>query len=395
MSFLSRRVQAVKPSPTLAIDAKAKALQQQGVDVISFGTGEPDFDTPENIKAAAITAINKGFTKYCPVPGTPDLKKAIVDKLKKENNLEYSPEEIIVSCGAKHSIYNVFQAIFNDGDEVIIPAPYWVSYPDMAILAGAVPVIIHTDDKKGFKIEPEAVQKAITPKTKAIVINSPSNPTGVTYSLEELSAIVKVCVDNNILIISDEIYEKLVYDNFKFYSTAAVFPEAKKLTIVINGVSKAYAMTGWRIGYAAGPKDIISSMTKIQSQSTSNPTSFCLKASVEALNGPQDEVEKMRKEFEKRRDYIVERLNKIEGITCLKPNGAFYVFPNFSKIIGKTLGGKVINNDMDLADYLLEKAEIAVVPGSAFGAEGYLRFSYATSMELIAKGIDRLEAAIK
>ncbi|MCL2390790.1 MAG: pyridoxal phosphate-dependent aminotransferase [Endomicrobia bacterium] len=394
MSFLSKRVQSVKPSPTLAIDAKAKSLQQQGVDVISFGTGEPDFDTPSNIKSAAIEAINKGFTKYCPVGGTPDLKKAIIDKLKKENNIEYSAEEIIVSCGAKHSIYNVFQAIFNDGDEVIIPAPYWVSYPDMAILAGAVPVIINTDDKKGFKIEPESVKKVITPKTKAIVINSPSNPTGVTYSLEELSSIVKVCVENNILIISDEIYEKLVYDNFKFYSTAAVSPEAKKLTVVINGVSKAFAMTGWRIGYAAGSKDIISAMTKIQSQSTSNPTSISLKAAVEALNGPQDDVEIMRKEFEKRRDYIVERLNKIEGITCLKPNGAFYVFPNVSKLIGKTLGGKVINNDMDLTDYLLEKAEIAVVPGSSFGAEGYLRLSYATSMELIKKGIDRLEKAI-
>ena len=393
--YLSKRVQAIKPSPTLAIDAKAKALQQQGVDVISFGTGEPDFDTPNNIKEAAIKAINAGFTKYCAVPGTPEIKNAVINKLKKDNGLDYTQDEIIVSCGAKHSIYNLFMAIFNDGDEVIIPAPYWVSYPDMAILAGAVPVIINTDDKNNFKIDPDEVKKAITPKTKAIVLNSPSNPTGVTYSCDELKEIVKVCVENKILIISDEIYEHLVYDNFKFCSTASVLPEAKACTIVVNGVSKTYAMTGWRIGYAAGPKDIISAMTKIQSQSTSNPTSISIKAAVEALNGPQGEVEKMRVEFEKRRDYILERLNKMEGVSCIKPNGAFYVFPNFSKIIGKTLGGKVIKNDMYLADYLLEKAKIAVVPGSAFGAEGCIRLSYATSIKLIEEGMNRLEEALK
>ncbi|MDR1695669.1 MAG: pyridoxal phosphate-dependent aminotransferase [Endomicrobium sp.] len=395
MDFISKRVQSVKPSPTLEIDAKTKILRRRGVDIISFGTGEPDFDTPENIKSAAIAAINGGFTKYCPVSGTPELKNAIADKLKIDNSLEYSPEEIIVSCGAKHSLYNLFQSIFDYGDEVIIPAPYWVSYPDMAILAGAVPVIIHTDDKRGFKIDPGAVRKAVTPKTKAIVINSPSNPTGAVYCPEELAEIVKVCLENNILIISDEIYEKLIYDNLKFYSTAEVLPEAKNLMVIINGVSKAFAMTGWRIGYAAGPKEIISAMTKIQSQSTSNPTSISMKAAAEALNGPQDAVENMRKEFEKRRDYITERLNNIEGISCLKPGGAFYVFPNVSKLIGKTFNGKTVNNDMDLANYLLEKAEIAVVPGSSFGTEGYLRLSYATSMELIKKGIDRLEAAVK
>jgi len=393
--FISKRVQAIKPSPTLAIDAKAKALQQQGIDVISFGAGEPDFCTPENVKNSGIDAINKNFTKYCPVSGTADLINAIINKLKKDNGVEYQSSEIIVSCGAKHSLYNLFQAILDDGDEIIIPAPYWVSYPDMAILAGAKPVIITTEDKNGFKILPEAVKKVITSKTKAIIINSPSNPTGATYSFDELKAIAEVCIENNILMISDEIYEKLVYDNFKFSSTAAVLPEAKNHTIVVNGVSKAYAMTGWRIGYAAGPKEIISAMSKIQSQSTSNPTSISMKASTEALNGPQGEVEKMRVEFEKRRDYIVERLNKMEGVTCLKPKGAFYVFPNISKLLGKSFGGKVINTDSEFAEYLLETAKIAVVPGSAFGADGYMRLSYATSMELIKGGMDRLEAAIK
>ncbi|AKL98706.1 pyridoxal phosphate-dependent aminotransferase [Endomicrobium proavitum] len=393
--FLSKRVQAVQPSPTLAIDAKAKALKAQGVDVISFGAGEPDFNTPQNIKDAGIDAINKNFTRYCPVAGTLDLKKAIVNKLKRDNGLEYIPEEIIVSCGAKHSLYNLFQAILDDGDEIIIPAPYWVSYPDMAILAGAKPVIIPADDKNGFKITAQSVQKVITAKTKAIVINSPSNPTGATYSSGELKAIAEVCVKNKILMISDEIYEKLVYDNFKFSSTASVLPEAKNYTVVINGVSKAYAMTGWRIGYAAGPREIITAMAKIQSQSTSNPTSISMKASVEALNGPQDEVEKMRAEFEKRRDYIHERLNKIEGISCSKPSGAFYVFPDISKLLGKTFGAKVINTDSEFAQYLLETAKIAVVPGSAFGADGYMRLSYATSLELIKEGMDRLEKTVK
>ena len=392
--FISKRVQSIKPSPTLAIDAKAKALQQSGVDVVSFGAGEPDFNTPSNVKKAAVEAINNNFTRYCPVPGTPDLKNAIINKLKKDNNLNYTPEEIIVSCGAKHSLYNLFQAIFNDGDEIIIPTPYWVSYPDMAILAGAIPIYIKTEDKNNFKIDPTAIEKVITEKTKAIVINSPSNPTGATYTIEELKAIAQICIDNKILMISDEIYEKLVYDNFKFFSIASVLPEAKDYTVVINGVSKAYAMTGWRIGYAAGAKEIISAMTKIQSQSTSNATSIALKAAAEALNGDQEEVEKMRKEFEKRRDYIVERLNKMEGVSCLKPSGAFYVFPNISNLLGKTYNGKTINNDTEFSEYLLETAKIAVVPGSAFGAEGYIRLSYATSKELIKEGMDRLEKAI-
>ncbi|MCA6069555.1 MAG: pyridoxal phosphate-dependent aminotransferase [Endomicrobium sp.] len=392
---ISKRVQSIKPSSTLAIDAKAKALKQQGIAVINFGAGEPDFDTPKNIKDAAIDAINSGFTKYCPVAGTLEIKNAIINKLKRDNNLTYVPEEIIVSCGAKHSLYNIFQATIDDGDEVIIPAPYWVSYPDMVVLAGGKPVIIKTSDKTNFKITPENVEKVITSKTKAIIINSPSNPTGCTYSARELKTIAQICGKNNIFIISDEIYEKLVYDNFKFTSIAETTPETKDITIVVNGVSKAYAMTGWRIGYAVGPKNIISAMSKIQSQSTSNATSISIKAAVEALNGTQEYVESMKKEFKKRRDYIVERLNEINDISCAKPEGAFYVFPNISALLGKTFNGKTINTDIEFADYLLDVAKIAVVPGSAFGAEGYIRLSYATSIENIREGIDRLEATLK
>ncbi|MCA6080095.1 MAG: pyridoxal phosphate-dependent aminotransferase [Endomicrobium sp.] len=392
---ISKRVLSIKPSPTLAIDAKAKALKQQGVDVINFGVGEPDFDTPANIKEAAITAINAGFTKYCPVAGTPELKNAIINKLKRDNGLTYAPDEIIVSSGAKHSIYNLIQSVIDDGDEVIIPAPYWVSYTDIVILAGGKPVIINTSDKTNFKIIPENIEKVLTSKTKAIIINSPSNPTGVTYAVDELKAIAQVCVKNKILIISDDIYEKLVYDNFKFASIAEVSPEAKESTVVINGVSKAYSMTGWRIGYAAGSKNIISAMTKTQSQSTSNASSISIKAAVEALNGTQQYVEFMRKEFEKRRNYILERLNAVKGVECRKPEGAFYVFPNIKAFLGKSFNGKNISTDIELADYLLDVAKIAVVPGSAFGADGYIRLSYATSIENIKTGIDRLETALK
>lgn len=392
---ISKRVRSIKPSPTLAIDAKAKALKQQGVKVINFGAGEPDFDTPQNIKTAAINAITSGFTKYCPVPGTLEIKNAIIEKLKRDNNLIYAPEQIIVSSGAKHSLYNLFQSIIDDGDEVIVPAPFWVSYPDMIALAGGKTVIIQTSDKTNFTITPESIEQALTPKTKAIVINSPSNPTGATYSKEELKAIADVCVKNKILIISDDIYEKLIYDNFKFTSIAQVFPEAKDITVVINGLSKTYAMTGWRIGYAAGPKDIISAMSKIQSQSTSNASSISIKAAVEALNGSQECVESMRKEFKKRRDYIVERLNSIPAIKCKKPQGAFYVFPNIKKLLGKTFNGKTINTDLELSDYLLNDAKIAVVPGTAFGAEGYIRLSYSTSIENIKSGMDRLESVLK
>lgn len=392
---ISKRVQSIKPSPTLAIDAKAKTLKQQGIDVVNFGVGEPDFDTPANIKEAAIAAIKAGFTKYCAVTGTPEIKNAIINKLKRDNGLTYSPEEIIVSSGAKHSLFNIFQSVIDDGDEVIVPAPFWVSYTDMVILGGGKPVIIQTSDKTNFKITPENVEKVLTPKTKAIIVNSPSNPTGTTYTAEELKAIANVCVKNKILIIADDIYEKLVYDNFKFTSIAEACPEAKEFTVVVNGVSKAYSMTGWRIGYAAGPKNIISAMSKVQSQSTSNASSISIKASVEALNGTQEYVEFMRQEFEKRRNYTVERLNAIKGVICRKPEGAFYVFPNVKSFLGKTFKEKLINTDIELADYLLDTAKIAVVPGSAFGAEGYIRISYATSIENIKTGIDRLIAALE
>jgi len=393
--FLSKRVQKIKPSPTLALDTKAKELQAQGINIISFGTGEPDFDTPSNIRQAAIEAINTGFTKYCPVSGTLELKKAIIKKFKEDNNLDYQPNEIIVSCGAKHSLYNIFQAILNEGDEVIIPSPYWVSYPDMALLAGAQPVFVKATDKNNFKVSPKSIENVITPKTKAIVINSPSNPTGTTWTLKELEEIAEVCLRHNLLIISDEIYEKLVYDNFKYVSIAQISKEIKERTLVVNGVSKAFAMTGWRIGYCAGNKDIIAAMTKIQSQSTSNPTSISIKATVEALNGPKEAMKNMVKEFKKRRDYIVKRLNAIEGINCLTPNGAFYVFPNISKLLGKKYNGVTVKTDSDLSNYLLDKARVAVVAGSAFGAPGYIRLSYATSMEKIEKGLDAIEKSLK
>jgi aspartate aminotransferase len=393
--YLSDRAKTIKPSATLAISAKAKALKENGIDVVSFGAGEPDFDTPLNIKEAAKKAIDAGFTKYCPVEGTPDLRKAIADKFKKDNNLDYELSQIIVSCGAKHSLYNLFQAVLNPKDEIIIPAPYWVSYPDMAILQGAKPKIVKTKESEGFKMSPESLKKAINKRTKAVIINSPSNPTGSTYTKNELEQLAAVCLESKILIISDEIYEKLVYDNFTFASIASVSKEVQAQTVVINGVSKSYSMTGWRIGYAAGPKDIITAMTDIQSQSTSNAASISIKAAVEALNGTQEEVEKMRVEFEKRRNYIVERLNKIKGIKCFKPSGAFYVFPNVKKLLGKTYAGKLIQTTDDLSDYLLEKAQIAIVPGDGFGAPGYIRLSYATSMENISKGLDRLEQAVK
>ncbi|MDR0977945.1 MAG: pyridoxal phosphate-dependent aminotransferase, partial [Endomicrobium sp.] len=345
---ISKRLQSIKPSPTLAVDAKAKALKQQGIDIINFGVGEPDFDTPQNIKNAAINAINSGFTKYCPVAGTIEIKNAVINKLKRDSCLTYSSDQIIISSGAKHSLYNLFQSILDNSDEVIVPAPYWVSYPDMIALAGGTPVIVKTSDKTNFKASAADIENAITAKTKAVVINSPSNPTGSTYSYEELKNIAAVCIKNKILMISDEIYEKLIYNNFKFASIAQISDEVKEQTVIINGVSKAYAMTGWRIGYAAGPKNIISAMAKIQSQSTSNASSISIKAAVEALNGTQEYVEEMRKEFEKRRDYILSRISRIQTLACRKPEGAFYIFPNVKKLFGKTFRGTTVNTDLEL-----------------------------------------------
>lgn len=391
---LSKRVSGIKPSPTLAIEAKAKALKAQGVDIVGFGAGEPDLDTPENIKEAAIKAIRDGFTKYTPVAGIDELKDAIIEKFKRDNALTYERSEIIVSCGAKHSLYNIAQALFSPGDEVIIPAPYWVSYPDQAILNDAIPIIVKTEEENGFRVTPELLEKNITQKTKALILNTPSNPTGLCYDSNALEGLAEIIVKNKIFIISDEIYEKMVYDGFKHVSIASLGKEVKGLTLVVNGLSKSYAMTGWRIGYTAGPKEIISAMSNIQSQSTSNPTSIAQKAAVEALRGLQDSVKKMVEEFDRRRRYMVERLNKMDGVSCLMPKGAFYAFPNVSLLYGRGFDGRIIKDSSDMASYLLEEARVAVVPGEAFGADKYIRLSYATSLENIKKGLDRIEEAL-
>ena len=391
---LAERVKRIQPSATLAITAKANALRAAGRDIIGFGAGEPDFDTPENIKEAAIQAIRDGFTKYTPVGGIDELKDAIIDKLQNENNLSYSRSQIVASCGAKHTLYNLAQAIFEQGDEVIIPSPYWVSYPDIVLLADGTPVILQTDEADGFKVKQENLRRAITGRTKAIIINSPSNPTGSAYTLSELEALADVIVDAGILVISDDIYDNILYDGLTFYNICNVREVLQEQTIVVNGVSKTYAMTGWRIGYAAGPEEIISAVTKIQSQNTSNPTSISQKASIEALRGDQHSVKSMIKEYKKRRDYIVDSLNKINGLSCLRPQGAFYVFPNVSRVYGSTYGGKTITSSVELAAYLLDAANVAVVPGEAFGNDGYVRLSYATSMENIRRGMERITAAI-
>lgn len=393
--MIAERAKKVKPSPTLAVDSKAKELKAKGFDVVNFGVGEPDFDTPEHVKEAAIKAIRDGFTKYTPVGGIDELKEAIIEKLEKDNGLKYGKENILVSCGAKHSLYNIAQALFGPGDEVIIPAPYWVSYPDQVLINDAQPVIVETYEEDSFMLQPEALESKITQRTKALILNSPSNPTGFIYNKKILEKIGEIALKHNIYIISDEIYEKLIYDGEKHLSIASLDEEIKEKTIVVNGLSKSHAMTGWRIGYAAGPAEIIKTMTKIQSQSTSNPTSIAQKAAVAALTGSQDCVEKMRQEFEKRRNYLVEGLNSIGGISCKMPKGAFYAFPNISKVLGKKASNNQINSSMDLSIYLLEQAKVALVPGSAFGAEGYIRISYATSMENLSKGIERIRKALE
>jgi len=391
---LASRVAKVKPSETLAITAKANALRAQGRDVIGFGAGEPDFDTPDHIKKAAIAAIEAGFTKYTPVGGTDELKDAIINKLKIDNQLEYKRSQIVVSCGAKHTLYNLAQALFEEGDEVIIPAPYWVSYPDIVVLAGGTPVILNTLEKDGFKMKPEQLKSAITSRTKAVVFNGPSNPTGAAYSPDELKALAAVLAGTEIFVISDDIYEKIIYADFPYTNIAMVDPRLKDQTIVVNGVSKAYAMTGWRIGYAAGPDAIIGAMGKIQGQSTSNPTSISQKASVAALNGDQSVVAMMVGEFKKRRDYIVAALNDIPGIRCLMPEGAFYVFPNVSAIYGCSHSEKKITNSTEFIEYLLDEANVATVPGAAFGSDAHIRLSYATSLKNIEEGVKRIKKAV-
>jgi aspartate aminotransferase len=392
---LAARAERLKPSATLAITAKAKALKAQGIDVVGFGAGEPDFDTPENIKDEAIRAIKGGFTKYTAVGGIEELKGAIVRRIEEDYGLQYEKSQIVVSCGAKHTLYNLSQALFEDGDEVIIPSPYWVSYPEQIVLAGGTPVFIETREEDGFKIEPDALGKLITKKTRALILNYPSNPTGATYTEDDLRAIVDVAMNHGLLIISDEIYDKIIYDGLTHTPVATLGDDIKKSTILVNGVSKTYSMTGWRIGFAAGDKKVIDAMSNLQGQSTSNPTSVSQKAAVGALGGPQDEVERMRCEFEKRKNYIVDRLNEIPGLRCFNPQGAFYVFPNVSKLFGKKHAGLEIRNSVEFTQFLLEEAKVAVVPGVEFGADDYVRISYATSMEEIKKGIDRIEKAVE
>ena len=391
---LSRRASEAEESVTLAITAKANQMREQGIDVISFSAGEPDFDTPDHIKKAASDAMAKGQTKYTPASGLPALRKSIAAKFQRDNGLTYDPAQIVVSCGAKHSLYNVMQAILEEGDEAIIPAPYWVSYPAMVKCAGATPVIVNTEEKDGLKMRPDQLRKVITDRTKCLILCSPSNPTGMVYSEAELKAVAEVCIEKDLLVISDEIYEKLVF-GVPFASIATVAPKFRERIVVVNGASKAYAMTGWRIGYAAGPKEIMTAVGRMQSQSTSNATSIAQYATIAALDGDQGCVEKMRVEYAKRRDYIVGRLRKIPGVACGEPQGAFYVFPRVSALYGKKHQGKAITGSNMMSETLLERAHIATVPGSGFGADEYIRLSYATSMEKIEKGLDRLDQFVK
>ena len=389
MSIVSNSLKRIKPSPTIAVSQKARELKAAGKEVIGLGAGEPDFDTPDNIKKAAIEAINRGETKYTAVDGTPALKKAIVNKFKRENNLEYSTEEITVGTGGKQVIYNAFMATLNKGDEVIIPAPFWVSYPDMVFLAGGNPKIVKCNENDGFKLTPKNLKKAITKKTKWLILNSPSNPTGASYTKKEIEALSEVLIKNkNVHILSDDIYEHITYDNFNFFTIAQV-SKLKNRTLTMNGVSKSYAMTGCRIGYAAGPKEIIKAISKIQSQSTSNPSSISQAAAVEALNGTQDFIKERANAFKERRDFVVNSLNNIKGISCLKPSGAFYVFPSCKKLLGKKTK---LKTDKDFVEKLLEEALVAAVQGSAFGLDGYFRISYATSMDNLKKALERIKS---
>lgn len=387
----SNKFKSISPSPTLAIDAKFKQMKAEGMNVVGFGAGEPDFDTPSHIKQAAIDAIMSGKTKYTPASGTIQLKQAICEKFKNDNGLDYAPENIVVSNGAKHSLINAFGAILNPGDEVIIPAPYWVSYPEMVKYNDGVPVILYTEEKNEFKFSPEELEAAITPKTKALVLNTPCNPTGMVYEEDELRAIADIAVKHGIYVISDEIYEHLIYNGKVHKSIASFNDQIKDQTIIINGVSKTYAMTGWRIGFTASNAKIAKLMSNVQSHSTSNPNSIAQEATIAALTGPKDELEMMIKEFDSRRQYMVERINNVEGVSCKAPNGAFYVMMNIEKLIGKTVKGKLIQSADDFSEIFLSEELVAVVSGVGFEAPNFVRWSYATSKENIKEGIDRLE----
>lgn len=388
---LSRRAAAMTPSPTLAMDAQAKAMRRQGIDVIGFSVGEPDFDTPAHIREAAAAAMEQGHTRYTPAGGIPELKEAIQEKLARVNGLRYGTDQIVVSVGAKHALYNAFQVLLDPGDQVIIPAPYWVSYADQVRLAGGEPVIIPTTEETAFKLTPEQLREHLTPRTRALVLNSPCNPTGAVYSRQELAGLAEAVLSHpDCLIIADEIYEPFVYDGHQHVSIASLAPEVQARTLVINGVSKMYAMTGWRIGYAAGPKELVQAMADLQSQSTSNPTSISQWAAVAALRGPQDAVAQMVAAFRQRRDLMLAGLRALPGVTCGQPGGAFYLFPRVDAVLGRRWGDTVIASSRDLAMALLNEAGVALVPGSAFGCEGYLRLSYATSENQIRAGLERL-----
>ncbi|WP_375765243.1 pyridoxal phosphate-dependent aminotransferase [Archangium gephyra] len=385
---LANRLKAIKPSPTLALNAKAKALAAQGVDVVSLAAGEPDFDTPEHIKQAAVEALRQGFTKYTPTAGIPELREAICAKLERDNHLSFAPDQVVVSVGAKHAIYNTFQALLNEGDEVIILAPYWVSYPEMVQLAGGKPVFVETREENGFAPDPDAIRRALSPRTKAIVLNSPSNPSGAVFSRAALEGIAQAVRGHECLVISDDIYEKLLYQG-EFLNLGNVAPDLVSRLVVINGMSKAYSMTGWRMGYAAGPKWLIAGMQMIQDQSTSNAASFVQKAALAALKGPQDIFLPMVEEYRGRRDMVVDALNSMEGVRCRRPEGAFYVLPNVSGLMGRTYKGAPLTGSMQMSEILLNDFRVAAMPGAPFGVEGYIRMSFATSREQLRKGLDR------
>lgn len=391
---LSRIAENIAPSGTIKISTKVNNMAQEGISVIGFGMGEPDFDTPRNIADAAIKAIKEGFTKYTPTSGTPDLREAICEKLWRDNGLRYSPTQVVVSMGAKQAIHNLILVLCESGDEVIIPSPYWVSYPEQVKMAGATPVFIHTGDDTGFKITPASLRKAITPRTKMLILNSPSNPTGVVYTEKELRELAGIAVEKGLYIISDEIYEKIIYDGMKHVSPASFGDEFMRKVITVNGFSKSYAMTGWRLGYAAGPENIIKAVIKLQDHTTSCANSIAQKAAVEALRGDQTPVRLMVEEFDKRRKYMVNRLKRLDGISCTMPEGAFYVFPNVSGLYRRNIAGTVVSNSTELVDLLIEKARVAFVPGICFGSDDHIRISFATNMAQIEEGINRLEGLL-
>jgi aspartate aminotransferase len=392
---LAKRLQLIKPSPTLMVTVQVAALRRQGIEVIDFGAGEPDFDTPEHIKEAAVTALRQGKTKYTPVGGTAELKEAIIAKLQRDNGLTYSLQEVTANCGGKHTLFNAFHALFGEGDEVLIPAPYWVSYSDMVILAGGQPKLLPSSEETGFKITAAQLQAAIGPQSKALLLNSPSNPTGAAYTEDELRQIVEVIERSNLLVISDDVYEKFLYDSPRCPHILTLKPHLRERVLIANSVSKTYAMTGWRLGYAAGPREVIVAIETLQSQSTSNPNSIAQAAAVVALTGTQEPVAIMAREFAKRRNYVVQRLRAMPGISCTLPEGAFYVFPRVSAYFGAQWQDKTITSAMDLSLYLLQEAKVAVVAGEGFGSPDHLRISYATSMQNLEQGLDQIEAALK